>query len=372
MDIIHAVSKDQISWAPQKRNIVDYLTYAVRKSGRGFIELALEYVKLNKGVGKITLREYVQYRMYETDQCTPEEQKRFITNDLHWPITHNCCDMSWQAVTEDKWLCAYFLKGTDIPVPQTLAIIDKTNRHYPQSLKINTVDKLRSFITSNNVLPCFGKEIRGICSFGAFVIEEATKDQLHLQNDGWMKYEKFFNDYIGSTPYIFQPVQTNHEFFDQKTQSLATIRICILMSDESIKIPFAVLKLPATDQLADSFWRPGNLACNLNPQTGEILTIRAKSDYETVDYEEHPETGCKMIGEVIPMWDKILNLVHTCSPLFYPIKYQSMDIALTPDGPVLIEINTGGGFDLPQLASGKGFLTDEVSAFFQECKDNKD
>jgi hypothetical protein len=44
-----------------------------------------------------------------------------------------------------------------------------------------------------------------------------------------------------------------------------------------------------------------------------------------------------------------------------------MDIALTSDGPMLIEINTGGGFDLPQLASGRGFLTDDVCEFFRTC-----
>ena len=44
-----------------------------------------------------------------------------------------------------------------------------------------------------------------------------------------------------------------------------------------------------------------------------------------------------------------------------------MDVAITPAGPMLIEINTGDGFDLPQLASGRGFLTDEVQEFFSEC-----
>ena len=34
---------------------------------------------------------------------------------------------------------------------------------------------------------------------------------------------------------------------------------------------------------------------------------------------------------------------------------------------MLIEINTGGGYDLPQLASGKGFLTGEVRKFFRDC-----
>jgi hypothetical protein len=58
-------------------------------------------------------------------------------------------------------------------------------------------------------------------------------------------------------------------------------------------------------------------------------------------------------------------MARETAPIFQPVRYQSMDIAITDDGPVLIEINTGGGFDLPQLASGKGFLTDDVGEFFR-------
>ena len=69
----------------------------------------------------------------------------------------------------------------------------------------------------------------------------------------------------------------------------------------------------------------------------------------------------------LPLWDDVLDLAHACSLIFTPVRYQSMDVATTPAGPMLIEINTGGGFDLPQLVSGRGFLTDEVQEFFSEC-----
>lgn len=367
MSDIHAVTKDQTAWTKKKLSAIDYLKYAAQTSGRGFFELALEYGKLHNGQGKLTLEEYVQYRVYQTDTHTPEEQARFITNSLHWSITHVCCDMSWQAVTEDKWLCSNFLKDTSVSVPQTLAVIDKSNRTYPHTHKISTVDQLRDFMVSKDFIPCFGKEIRGICSFGAFQIEEADNRRLHIKNEGWMDYESFLNGFVGETNYIIQQLQKNHKFFDQKTKSLATIRICILLTDNGVKIPFAILKLPADDQLADSFWRPGNIACNLNPLNGEILSVRTKNKFETVDHITHPGTKINLIGDIIPMWDKIINLVHSCAPIFQPVKYQSMDIAVTEQGPVLIEINTGGGFDLPQLASGEGFLTDEVIEFFRAC-----
>ena len=53
------------------------------------------------------------------------------------------------------------------------------------------------------------------------------------------------------------------------------------------------------------------------------------------------------------------------SAVFVPVCYQTMDMAMMP-GAMLIEINRVGGFDLPQLASGRGFLTSEVLEFFAE------
>ena len=134
-----------------------------------------------------------------------------------------------------------------------------------------------------------------------------------------------------------------------------------------MSIPFAVLKLPSRDNVADQFWRPGNIACDVDPDTGKILRARTKDRLGTADHEIHPTTGVPLVGETLPMWDRVIALARTCAPVFAPVRYQSMDIAISGDGPVLIEINTGGGFDLPQLASGRGFLTDEVREFFREC-----
>ena len=63
---------------------------------------------------------------------------RFVTNNLHWPITRACCDMTCQGMTEDKWLCASLLGQAEIRVPETLAVIDAGPRTYPGTLKIAT------------------------------------------------------------------------------------------------------------------------------------------------------------------------------------------------------------------------------------------
>ena len=363
----HAVTRDKIDRDRIKATIFDYLRHAQKKSGRRPFEMTREFIRLNRGCGKLTWPEYVQYGVYDQTRYSPEDQATFLTNMLHWPITRVCCDMTWQATTEDKWLCAHILAQSTIRVPETLAVIDKSERAYPATHKISTAEQLRDFMTSQDVLPLFGKENRGICSFGAFLAVDADENAMLLKGQGWLSYHACMEQFVGTTPYLLQPLERNHSFFDRYTDTLATVRVCVLVSEDGIKIPFVILKLPSRENVADSFWRPGNLACNLDLQSGRILTVRSKDSFGTTDHTVHPNTGEPLVGEIVPMWDRVLDLAHKCAPIFQPVRYQSMDIGITQAGPVLIEINTGGSFDLPQLASGKGFLTDEVRDFFRAC-----
>ena len=361
-------ARDMRVYASMKANPIECLRHASQKSGRAPLALALECIKLLRGPGRMPLREYVQYGIYDP-ALTEAERQRFITNTLHWPIASQCCDMTWQATTEDSWLCALILSNSGIPMPRTLAVVDRSERTYPNTCTIRTPAELREFALVNvrDGVSVFGKENRGVSGFGTLHILEAESDRLHLEGEGWFSYEHFLSTLIGDAPYIFQLFEQNHAFIGRYSNHLATIRLCLLLTQDGPTFPFVVLKLPSEGRNSDHFWRKGNLACDVDPETGTIQRARTKDALGTTDYTDHPETGTPLVGEVLPLWNEVLDLARNCARIFSPIRYQSMDVALTPDGPMLIEINTGGGFDLPQLASGRGFLTDEVQAFFREC-----
>ena len=277
--------------------------------------------------------------------------------------------MTWQATTEDTWLCTKLLEGSGIATPPTVAVIDRGHRTYPATRTVRTATELRETVLGHlkETGPLFGKENRGVSGFGTFLVLDADHDRLHLQGEGWFTWEDFLTHLAGDTSYLLQPAVRNDPFLDRWTAHLATVRICLLVRDAGPRIPFAVLKVPAAGNTSDHFWRKGNLACNVDPEAGTILGARTKDALGTTDYTEHPDTGAALVGETLPRWNEVLKLARECATIFAPVRYQSMDVAITPDGPVLIEINTGGGFDLPQLASGEGFLTGEVLAFFAEC-----
>ena len=346
----------------------DYLRHASKRSGRKPLALALECVRLTGGPVRMTLPEYVQFGL-DDPALSDAERRRFLTETLHWPIVHRCCDMTWIATTEDTWLCARFLEHSGIAMPRTLAVIDRAIRTYPGTRTIRTAAELRDFLCANvrDDSPVFGKENRGMMGFGVFLVLEADRERLRLEGEGWFTYEDFLDELVGDTAYILQPVERNHPFFERYTNHLATVRVCMFHTREGPKILFTVLKIPGMSNISDHFWRKGNLACDVDPSTGVIRRARSKDPLGTTDYVDHPETGARLVGETVPRWADVLNLALKCSENFVPIRYQSMDVAITPDGPLLVEINVGGAFNLPQLASGRGFLTDEVMEFFEDC-----
>ena len=347
-----------------KLGAAELMAHAQRKSGRGAFKIGREVMRLGSGINKLTLAEYVRYELYDSETYSDEDKQRFLGNSTHWPITSEVADRTWDAATEDKWLADTILKAGGQPVPDTVAVIDTGVRNYGATPKLGSADALRDFLTQTE-LPVFGKVLRGVASLGAFLVESADATHMHLGGIGPMTYEAFLADHVGENQYVVQKVVKNHSFFDAFTSHTATIRMCTFVRNDDVFIPFVVLKLPGGDNIADAFWRPGNVACNLDPATGAILNISTQTQLGLDRHEVHPETGAAMVGEHIPMWDQMLSVTKSAAHMFAPVRYQSLDVALTENGPVIIEINTGGGWDLIQNASATGFLTDEVRDTFR-------
>ncbi|WP_420584085.1 sugar-transfer associated ATP-grasp domain-containing protein [Ruegeria sp.] len=151
---------------------------------------------------------------------------------------------------------------------------------------------------------------------------------------------------------------------DKYASALATVRMVNLVRENDVFCPMAVIKLPQGENIADAFWRPGNIACSINVESGKIETVTRRADMEVEFLEDHPETD-GLMGLQLPFWKELIEINDLAARTFAPIRYQSTDIAITDAGPIMVELNYGGGFDLPQYASGKGMLTPEVRKFFE-------
>ncbi|MEM0946233.1 MAG: sugar-transfer associated ATP-grasp domain-containing protein [Pseudomonadota bacterium] len=343
----------------------ELLAYSAKKSGRSPLKIQREFGRMAKSHSRINMVEYVRNGLYDVDRYSPEERAQFISNDLHWDITHKCNDNAWIAAAEDKVLAATLLNTGGVPTPETVAVLDRSPRIYPGLPKIDSVAALKQVLEAQKEGPLFCKIMDGMVSFGAFRIERIDGDTVFCSGQPPMRLESFLDDFVGDNRYLVQREIQNHSRFAQYASALGTVRMVNMVSDTGVLCPIAVIKLPQGKNIADAFWRPGNLACEVEVESGRIRTV-ARRDVETEFLEDHPDLP-GLMGLELPFWSQLREINDRAARIFAPIRYQSTDIAITEQGPVIVEINYGGGFDLPQYASGRGMLTNEVRQFFESC-----
>ena len=90
-------------------------------------------------------------------------------------------------------------------------------------------------------------------------------------------------------------------------------------------------------------------------RTGEVLT-QAVDQNEMVEYKTHPVTGKAFQGVMLPFWKETIGMMRRVVPLASKISNIGWDVAITRDGPILVEANTIPGFTTAQY-SGFGKIT---------------
>lgn len=362
---VSATDLDQEKYmSARDTNHKDLLVYAARNSGRSVLQIQREFGRMSKSHSKLNMVEYIRNGLYHYDRYTDEQRAAYISNDLHWEMTHMCNNRGWTSVAEDKVLAATMLTAGGVPVPEALAVIDSSPRIYPGLQKISSADQLRTFLNEHLAGGVFGKIVDGMVSFGAFRVEAADSTHIICAGHEPMSYERFMQEFVADNAYLLQRNLTNHSAFAPYCSALATVRMVNMVTDDKVFCPLAVIKLPQGDNIADAFWRPGNLASEVDVKTGKIVTVAERDGVEVAFHDDHPQVP-GLMGLTLPHWDKLLEINAHAAQIFAPIRYQSTDIAITENGPVMVELNYGGGFDLPQYASGRGMLTPEVRAFFE-------
>lgn len=350
----------------KKENVLWMLLNSKKLFGKDAGFLLKDWQPLSKGFGKISLWEYISFRLYR-DHISDEEKRRFVSDKAHWTIIDFCSPIgNSQIMCEDKQAIYDHLGANGIAVPETLCVINSKETPYDTShIECNTPEEFRDFLTSQDNFPIFAKPNFGVGSLGAFVITSANENSVTIAQTGDVSYSELFENFFSDEVYLIQKCVKSHPELLKFSQYLPTVRVANILYEKKTKLHYSLVKIPSPTSVADNYWRDGNVLAEVDQKTGEILKAVTGRGSKTQDIEDHPDTGEKLIGFKLPQWDDVLKINTKTSKLISDIRYQSLDIAISEDGPVVIEVNRGGSFELPQLVTGKGIMNQDMCDFLE-------
>lgn len=342
----------------------ELIALAARQSGRSPLAIGRDIMRHKRSGRGITVVDYVQYQLWDETLHPDNAAEAFVGARTVWPVSHAVNRNSWWSAAEDKFAMSRILAADSLPQPETVAVIDiGSARSYGGVPRIDDAKALRDLVLSRPSRSLFAKVLDGMVGSGALVLGEADDTGLEVPGYGRLGYDEVIARVFGASPYLLQTRLENHPALAPFCTGLTTIRLPAFVVGRDVAVPMAVMKLATAGNEACAFWRPGNLVCGLDVETGKVTRVAGRRGPMVASLPDHPERpGLK--GLALPYWRQVLELHERAVRLFGAIAYQSTDIAITPDGPVLVELNYAGSFDVLQNGTGKGLLQPEVRDFF--------
>ena len=86
----------------------------------------------------------------------------------------------------------------------------------------------------------------------------------------------------------------------------------------------------------------------------EGVVIGKAMRYTNEQFLRHPTTGTVIPGFAIPYWKECVSMAEEACRLIEDVCLVGWDVAVTPDGPTFVEVNTNPGLELVQAPNGHG------------------
>lgn len=318
--------------------LVDVYRLVTRYPQQDRLRVMRDYCRLYREKG-LEISEYFDFQM---DRQSEDFRKSFLgLNEQRYYLDY-LNPKKYYILARNKYLSHRALEHAGVRKSRLFCYYDPEGIYPGSDDMASDLASVLGILFSKAVNACVIKGTESSHGDNVFVVnhvEYEQDDAVLTLFDGQVKH---LSEVLGNKPLVFEEVicQTA-QMAALNDSSVNTVRfMTTLYPNGSARVIGCFVKIGRIGKCVDNAGSGGNVDACVDVSTGEIkYAVRFDGWRNVREIETHPDSGARINGLVIKNWDAICTEVVRFQQAFPFIKAAGWDIAITDEGPVVIEVN---------------------------------
>lgn len=250
--------------------------------------------------------------------------------------------VKYYSLARNKYLAHKILENTGVRKSELYCYYQPEARYIASDESASDLVGILRILKAKDVRSCVIKTTESSHGDNVWVIkaiEYQENDAILTRFDG---KEIILSDVLGTDALIFESiVLQTRQFSDFNESSVNTVRfMTTLWPDGSARVIATFIKIGRAGKCVDNAGGGGNVDVCVDTESGEIKYAIQYDGWRNIkEIDNHPDNGNQLNGVVIEKWEEIKEEIKKFQKAFPYCKAAGWDIAITDDGPVVIEVN---------------------------------
>lgn len=342
---------------------------ARKEGGKPIPKQLLEVLQLRLRRSPLGISEYFEYGVWHKS-ITQKKRNEFIGWRQSGELDKLLNDNNSRVLANDKLLNYLILSVAGYPIPKPVATFTAEGRSIAGEVILRTLSEVDKYL-NDDIYKVYIKPISAGYGHGVMGVTGRTGDSFSMMDGSNLSRDEIMAPF-SFIPYrgmLFQKPLVAHPAISELSgsEAISCIRFICFVTSRGPTIHTAFWKIIAGRNMMDNFSHGhyGNCLGAIDLENGVVF--RAISSMGPGgEINQHPTTKKPLIGFKLPDWFRAKDLVLSASRHFPGLHLQNWDVALCPEGPVLLELNTESELNVPQAISGRGLLDSRLRKILED------
>lgn len=302
------------------------------------LKVMRDYISLYRAKG-LTPEEYYEFEFekqseeFRRDFLGLNEQRYYL--DLLNPL-------KYFSLARNKYMAHKMLENTGVRTSELYCYYQPEATYAENTECAGDIDGVLRILKTKGVQSCVIKTTESSHGDNVLVIQNIDYQDGNAILTRFDGQQLLLSFVLSNDPLIFESlVRQTEQFAAFNASSVNTVRfMTALYPDGSAKVIATFIKIGRAGRCVDNAGGGGNVDVCVDVATGKIChAIRFDGWHRVQEIDYHPDSGNPLNGVVIENWDSIKAEVICFQQAFPYCKVAGWDIAITDEGPVVIEVN---------------------------------